>query len=435
MPGLPFSKRWNAPTEVAPLLIGVASRTVEAVNLLPARLAHFTVESLHIEHAGHRAWVYWLLLLGTICALISLPLIKIDDSVRADGIIRPARERSQLLLPVSGYIAQVLAHDNEDVHRGQPLMIIRSDDLDERLTHNSAMQADKAALVSDLTALSEAHTAFDRKMPTPNADGLVLKTAELNQERSQFLAQLHSNDIVTERAKIEYGRNELLATRGLVTQRELDNARFALLGVQSDRRSLIEQTLTRWQSRLAQEKTAFAGLLLERRRLLDEQSRHTLRAPVDGVLVNFQGWSPGAYLSAGQSVGFVSPEDTLVLEALVSSRDIGQVRVNQSAKIQVDAYPYSRWGTLSGAISSVSGDSTLSGDGGTSGQALTSFKVLIRLNTYFLTLPGGTRGDLKKGMTAHARLMGGERSLWTLLTGKVSEWADPTNQSVVNSPK
>jgi hypothetical protein len=71
-----------------------------------------------------------------------------------------------------------------------------------------------------------------------------------------------------------------------------------------------------------------------------------VRAPVAGSIQGLTGLSPGAWLTAGQSIGAVSPADTLIVETFVSSKDVGLLKPGQSAHLQIDAYPYTQWGCL-----------------------------------------------------------------------------------------
>ena len=131
----------------------------------PASLAEHTVESLYAGHGREQPWTYRLLLVGVIGALASLPFIKVDVSVRAPGMVRPAAERIELRLAVSGRVEQVLVRDNESVEAGQTLVVLASTDLDERLARNRALQEDRHELLGDLSELVSAMPGSDKLRP------------------------------------------------------------------------------------------------------------------------------------------------------------------------------------------------------------------------------------------------------------------------------
>jgi HlyD family secretion protein len=53
------------------------------------------------------------------------------------------------------------------------------------------------------------------------------------------------------------------------------------------------------------------------------------------------------------------------------------------------------------------------------------FRVRCSLDTKFLQLKNGYKGDLKKGMTLTGRFYLTDRSLWQLLFDKVDKWVNP----------
>jgi HlyD family secretion protein len=383
--------------------------------MIPASLGEDTVEHLYAEHGPARPWIYWLLLLGVFFSLASLPLLMVDVSVRAAGMVRPTTQRADLRPAVSGHIAEVLAHDNARVHSGQPLLVLRSTELAERLAHNSRLQTERATLIADLQQLTNGLTI---DATAKNA----LLTPVLQQEHTQLLAQLDSYRLAETKAGTELARYATLAAKGIATQQELDHARYESERLQAESRLVLEQTRARWQTRLREENIALTGLLSEAQRLREELANYTVRAPADGVLVDINGWSIGGFVAAGQSLGAVSPEDTLQVEVHVTPRDIGLVRVGQTARLQIDAYPYTQWGTLDGIVTAISGD--LVGAAGPGGSAAL-FKVLVRPAATHLALPNGARGELKKGLTLSARFLVARRSLFQLLYDDVSAWLDP----------
>lgn len=416
--------------------------------MIPANLGEHTVEHLYAEHGSDRPWIYWLVLAGVTGALAGLPLIKVDLSVRAAGLIRPTTERVELRPAISGHVAEVLVRDNDRVQAGQPLLVIRSRDLEERLARNLVLEAELADLIADLQILTtgsvvaaarpsgdgqtKGETTGPLRSISPLPDGpvanLSFRTAALRQEYAQFLAQLVSYELAEAKAGNELARYTTLASKGIATRQELDNAQYEVERLQAESRLLIAQTLARWQARLRDEQTAQAGLVSEAQRLQEEQTQYTLRSPAAGVLVGFSGWIAGGFVAAGQSLGAVSPEDTLQVETFVSPRDIGLVRVGQATRLQIDAYPYTQWGTLDGTVISISGD-LASGAGNntanSSGPAPAGFKVLVRPAATYLALPNGVRGDLKKGLTLSARFLVARRSVFQLLYDDVSAWLNP----------
>jgi HlyD family secretion protein len=111
------------------------------------------------------------------------------------------------------------------------------------------------------------------------------------------------------------------------------------------------------------------------------------------------------------------------VETQVSSRDAGLVRVGQLVRLQIDAYAYTWWGALDGVVMVIGGDAQLSDRAVPPG-----FKVLVRPVATALTLPNGTRAELKKGLTVSARFLVARRSVLQLLYDEAGTWFNPQDR-------
>jgi multidrug resistance efflux pump len=384
--------------------------------LLPAELAANTVESLHALHGPERRWVYWLILGGVVAALASLPLIRVDVGFRARGVVRPITDRVELKTTLSGRISQVLAADNEFVRRGQVLLVIDAAEIDEQLRRQRELAREQEATLADLGLLAVDLPAED-----------TLQTAALRQEVRQHRAQLDTYRLAEAKAGSELARYTALAARGITTRQELDNARYEVERLAAESRLLREQARARWAVQLRDEAARLADVRSAIHQLEEAQEQRIVRAPVDGTLIGFSGWAGGGRVVAGQVLGTVSPADGLCVESQVSSRDIGLVRIGQTVRLQVDAFPYTQWGTLEARVESVSADFVAG-----AAAAPAQFKVLLRPAATHLVLPGGLRGELRKGLTLTARYVVGQRSLLQILYDEASVWLGP--QGAVPAP-
>jgi len=384
---------------------------------ISATLSADTVEGLAAEQGPEQPWIYRLLLLGASGALAGLPFIPVDLAVRAPGIVRPAVERIELRPASAGLVEQVLVRDNEHVRAGQPLLVLSTADIDERLARNSILREEHAARIADL----ERAAAGEGASRTPPVTSW--RTAALAEEWTAFLTQRRSCELAEVKAAAEHARCAVLAEKGIVTRQDLENARFAWERARAETRLVEAQTRARWQVRLQEESTALAALESDAERLEEERTRFTVRAPASGVLVGFAGWSTGGYLAAGQLLGSVSPDEQLLVETQVSSRDAGLVHVGQKVRLQIDAYPYTRWGTLDGWVTDIGGDFVAPEHA-----AKPAFKVTVRPSATHLSLPSGARAELRKGLTVSARFLVARRSLLQFLYDESGAWFNPQDR-------
>jgi HlyD family secretion protein len=145
---------------------------------------------------------------------------------------------------------------------------------------------------------------------------------------------------------------------------------------------------------------------------------HLIRAPVSGTIQGLAGRYSGGQVQAGEPLCYVSPEENIIGECLVSSRDIGLLHAGQPACFQVAAFDYHYFGTLTGRIIHIDNDYTSINN-----------QVFFRLKCSFdstqLHLKNGFTGRLQKGLEFQAGFIIGRRSIWQLLFDRIDDWLNP----------
>jgi hemolysin D len=96
--------------------------------------------------------------------------------------------------------------------------------------------------------------------------------------------------------------------------------------------------------------------------------RHTrLSVPISGTVQQLSVTTIGQVVASGQQLMTIVPQRSgLEIQALVLNQDIGFVHAGQSAVIKIDSFPFTRYGTISGKVESVSRDAVESDDPGLS---------------------------------------------------------------------
>ena len=382
------------------------------------------MESLYAMHGHQRPWIYWLGLLGLGAALGALPLVPVEITVRSIGVVRPATERIELKAAIGGKIGQLLARDNERVAANQPLLELSAADGAERLARNRALQREKSGLIADLAELTG---KLAQPVPAEAATAdfpafrVMPQSPVLAREHAQFLAQYEVDRLAVANTRRIHDHTVALAAKGIVTDQECAEAHYAAARAAADLQLLVQQALTGWQTRLHDEQDGLAQLVSDEKRLREELALSVVRAPAAGTVQGFIGLGAGATVIAGQSLGYVSPDDRLLVETYISPKDIGLLQVGQPARLQIDAYPYTQWGLLDGIVENVAADATASGQ-----QA--AFRVMVRPAALTLHLANGATGVLRKGMTLTARFVVARRTLLQVLYEDASVWLSPQDR-------
>jgi hemolysin D len=82
-----------------------------------------------------------------------------------------------------------------------------------------------------------------------------------------------------------------------------------------------------------------------------------LTAPVDGTVQQLAVHTVGGVVSPAQPLMQIVPRQTRVeMEAFIANRDVGFVREGQTARIKIDAFEYTKYGTLEATVAHVSRD-------------------------------------------------------------------------------
>ena len=369
-----------------------------------------SIESLLGAHGNNRPFIYWSLLVVTLAALSALPIVKVDMSVGAPGQIRPAVERLVVYPAISGRISEFLVADNQLVQAGDPLLVIDSSALQARISQNLAEREKNTRALTDLQTLlgPDAWPAvLDPSAPelpeipplaranSPRSTGTDLSLPLFTPQYLRQHAVLQSDlaRLSLQRSKVMHDlvRSKSLHEKGLITQQEFEQQEYAVRTVEREFQLIVQQTLSRWQSERLERELKDTALESEREQLT-------------------------------QMLDHADPTAALQADVYLSPRDVGFVKTGQTTKLQIDAFPYTEWGMITGRVRSISQDFVQLGQ-------QIAFKAVIDLDATQLNSATGTAVDLRRGMTIRARFVLQRRTLFNVLFGKMSDSLDPRANS------
>lgn len=224
--------------------------------------------------------------------------------------------------------------------------------------------------------------------------------------REQLLAKgLVSKVVVMENKQAaNRARGKLMEIEGQIAKnRELTaetKGRLADIDVSTEKNALDE--MNKVLGELAEVEEAMA-------KTEDSVARLRVTSPVYGIVNALQVTSIGDVVAPGAPIAeVVSLNEELVVEAHISPRDIGHVRVGQRVKVKVDGYDYSRYGSVLASLTRISASSLKDPEGEP------YFKGILTLEQEYL---GAYAEDLPilPGMTVTADIKTGERSVLSYL--------------------
>ena len=126
----------------------------------------------------------------------------------------------------------------------------------------------------------------------------------------------------------------------------------------------------------------------------------------------------GGVVKPGDTLAVVVPDGpALEIEALVLNKDIGFVREGQPAAVKLDAFPFTRYGAIEGAVTTVGEDSV------PHEQLGPVYPVRVRVARNDIRVDG-RKVRLSSGMAASVEIRTGDRRIIDYLLSPVARVAD-----------
>lgn len=257
---------------------------------------------------------------------------------------------------------------------------------------------------------------------------LVAKRASIRDQatalgNTSVLADLESRQLLVEtRAELEITRSKIVsldaAIAGLeqkivATDAEIRTNAMGELSKARDRRRAAEEALTKAVRRA---------------------ELQTLRSPISGTVQQMHIANIGAVVTPAQQLLSVVPNDDRVeVEAVLENRDVGFVAAGQRVQLKVDAFPFTRYGLLSGTVVSVDRDAEPVSQPAVQGSQRAAdaidhvegserlrYTVHIALEARSLDIDGRV-GSLLPGMSIKAEILTGKRRIIDFLLAPLRE--------------
>jgi hemolysin D len=390
--------------------------------------------------------VTWTIVTVFTVAVLWAAFSTVDIIAVAQGKIIP-NDYSKVIQPLeSGVISAIHVRNGQEVHQGQVLI-----ELDA-----TASSADHERLVNEYQAASveiarlRALLAGKETLEAPRGTDpklLAVQQQLLRDQLDEHRARLESAKLVVEqrRAGLEATQVNLERLKAIVPMLEERAATYyqlwqktyvaklQYLAVEQDRIEKVQERAAQEHKRvqdsaaLAEAQKQYQTLSAEfkRTRLTELAAAETrtaslakdvakagnrthlqrLTAPIDGVVQQLAVHTLGGVVTQAQQLLVIAPKNQpLEVEAWVENKDIGFVRVGQSAEVKVAAFPFTRYGTLPAQVVTFSHDAVPLEQGALAYSARVSLeRTAIQVD--------GTQVPLSPGMAVTVEIKTGTRRL------------------------
>ncbi len=385
----------------------------------------------------------------TAAAFVWMNQAELDMVTPGFGKVIPSRQVQVIQNLEGGIVGEILVRDGQRVDAGQILMRI------DNTVAGANFREMEETYLGNLAAVARLQNEADGKEPVYPVElvrvrpDLVKRENDLyrarqteleatisvlqqqRRQREQEMQELQSKLKAAQDGygliKREYDMTEPLVKRGVVSQVELlrlerqvsdlqAQIATALAGIPKIRAATqeVDQRIREKRDNFRTE--AIKDLNDRRVRLsslqesmtarLDRVTRTEVRSPVKGIVKQLHVNTVGGILQPGQDIATVVPlEDSLLIEAQVSPRDVAFLHPGQKAIVKLTAYDFTVYGGLDAELDQISADTIQDKQGNS--------YYLIRVKTPHNTLKD-TKGEtlpIIPGMIAQVDIVTGKRTV------------------------
>lgn len=215
----------------------------------------------------------------------------------------------------------------------------------EYMAHQLQLQAEIARRRAELQTTQEQVVKLEQ-------------TAPIAHRRAEDYRKLLKDNFISQHGYLEREQVRIEQEQDLaVSQAKLKEIRAVLMEAQSQQATLAAETRRQLldQHNLAAQKATSLGQELNK---AEQRSRlMNLTAPVAGIVQQLTVHTVGGVVTPAQPLMVIVPYDNVLeIEAMLPNKDIGFVNPGQDAEVKVEAFPFTKYGTLHGKITQVSSD-------------------------------------------------------------------------------
>ena len=222
-----------------------------------------------------------------------------------------------------------------------------------RLREQAVLRADLSQLVNALKNLDKQMAQKDAtrqrlRMSISYQDTLIdtLKQRVGTRQEAIDLKVGTKINLYDAKEQLEKSQSALASDQGQLIETDA-----ALKEIQSEKIKATSQFIADNENKLA-EASRKADEARQARAKAGARLSHTkLFSPIDGIVQQMAVTTVSQVVTTGQQLMLVTPnEGPLQVQALVANLDIGFVKLGQDAVVKVDAFPFTRFGVLSGKV-------------------------------------------------------------------------------------
>jgi multidrug resistance efflux pump len=347
----------------------------------------------------------WILLGAFLFALLIAIVMRLPETVRCPFVLVPATGADPIQSPVRAIISRVEVDEGQPVKAGEELFVLRSDEIRGLDTQFRTLTEDLHSKEESLARHESAYTAQ-----------LGIKNAEIEQAKSEV--KFRENHASTSRELVT--RMEKLAKLGGESEIDLVKLKLDLAGSEKDlsvaQRTLQQVNLDRermgtehiqqraeQQSEIEKLKMRIGALKTD----LENANENllTVRSPYEGVIISMDQRTVGSVVTQGQVLCQLARKDAKPRARMtLNEAGLPKLAVAQRVRYFFQAFPYQRYGAVTGKLDWISPSAVTGSDG-------SHFIALASLDRSEISARVGQSLPLRVGMKGEAHIIVGGRTM------------------------
>jgi multidrug resistance efflux pump len=347
----------------------------------------------------------WILLAAFLFALLIAIVMRLPETVSCPFVLVPATGTDPIQSPVRAIISHVGVDEGQPVKAGEELFVLRSDEIRGLDTQFRTLTED---LRSKEESLARSETAYTSQ--------LGIKNAEVEQAKSEV--QFRENHASTSRELVR--RMEKLAKLGGESEIDLVKLKLDLAGSEKDL-SVAQRTVQQVNLDRERMETEHARQRAEQQSEIEKlkmrigalksdlenanQNLLTVRSPYEGVIISMDERTAGSVVQQGQVLCQLARKDAKPRARMtLNEAGLPKLAVAQRVRYFFQAFPYQRYGAVTGKLDWISPSAITSSDG-------SHFIALASLDRSEISGRAGQSLPLRVGMKGEAHIIVGGRTM------------------------
>lgn len=300
-------------------------------------------------------WSGWVLLTFTLATGLFVCLVRLPVAVSVPFQLQSVAAADDLQAPINGELLSIAINVGDTVSAGQLLFEIKSSGVAGQRSQLRQLQERQVALQASVERALVAYLAASE-----------INKAELRSAQSEL--RYRSETVAAQRDLV--ARAEKLGSSGVVAEVDFLKYRLALTQAETEHskaaRGVDQLNLGTLQRQAEHEQ--LRGELASNERLLSEQistaeaaladspgDHRQVRAPYAGTVLTVHTRTPGSVLRSGDRLAQIAPGGSPLKARLrLDEAALPRLAVGQVVRLQLDAFPYQRYGSVDARLGWIS---------------------------------------------------------------------------------